>query len=128
MHELNRIVEGLNADPQFLARVAILDRKVLVLSATDTGRSLTIAIGEAGVSIRPHAGEPFDARIEATEEVHWAVLSGQMDADAAFFSGKVRIYGSLVTAFRMKNRFLSLLQSYLAQECAPANKPSVDCS
>ncbi len=116
MMEVNRLVERMNRTPEFVRQLAGFRGATLVLSATDTGRELMITLDGHGVRIQPHADEPFDAKIEATEQVHWAVLSGQMDADAAFFSKNVRIRGSLITAFRVKNRFLSFLQWCLAGE------------
>ena len=65
---------------------------------------------------RTRADGPFDVKIRATEQTHQAVLSGEMDADAAFFTGKVRILGSVLTAFRVKNRFLSFLQRHLTDK------------
>lgn len=117
MRDVSQVAESLNADPGLMAQMAAFNGVTLVLSATDTGRALMIVFGSNGVSTRPYAGEPCDVKIEASEDVHWAILSGQMDADAAFFSRKVRIRGSIVTAFSLKNKFLSLLQSHLANTC-----------
>ncbi len=114
--EVNRLVERMNRDQRFAEQIAEFKNTALVLSATDTGRELMITLGEEGIRARPYAGEPFDVKVLATEDVHWAVLSGQMDADAAFFTRKVRISGRVSTAFRVKNRFLSLLQWHLAGE------------
>jgi hypothetical protein len=112
--ELNQLVEMMNRDPRFIERIAGLKRTKLVLDATDTARAFIIELDNRGVRIRPYAGEDFDVKISAAEEVLWAVLSGQMDADAAFFAGKVHICGSVATAFRVKNKFLGLLQKHLA--------------
>ncbi len=114
LHDARLLEEALNRDPQFLANATQSPETTLVLSATDTGREIMVTLSEQGLRVRLWAGEPFDVKIEATEKVHWAVLSGDMDADAAFFMRKVRIRGSVPTAFRVKNRFLSLLQSCLA--------------
>ncbi len=114
MKELARLVQDMNRNPEFTRQAAELENASLVLSATDTGRELLIALADGRVSVRLFADEPFDVKVRATEQVHWAVLSGQMDADAAFFAGKVHISGSLLTAFRLKNRFLNLLQWHLA--------------
>ncbi len=111
--EVASILDTINRDPQFVRQIAGLKTTTLVMSATDTGRELLILLDKSGVRARPYAGEPHDVQISATEEVHWAVLSGQMDADAAFFAGRVRISGSVTAAFRIKNKFLNLVQSYL---------------
>ena len=67
----------------------------------------------------------FDVKIQASEEIHLAMLSGKMDPDTAFFTGKARIRGSVLTAFRIKNKFLSLVQWHLAREFrAGDNQPS----
>ena len=126
MCQVNRLAESLNGEPRFIGQIAEFNGATLVLSATDTGRELIIVLDGHGASVRPRAGEPFDVKIEATEEVLWAVLSGQMDADGAFFAGRVRIRGSIVTAFRIKNRFLSLLQAHLARESEVAGRFAAD--
>ena len=122
IRELNHLVEMMNRDPQFINQIAGVKNATVVLSAIDTGREFIIGLDKQGVRVCPYAGESFDVKIRATEQVHWAVLSGQMDADAAFFTGKVRICGSVVTAFRVKNRFLSLLQKYIADRLETKNK------
>lgn len=119
MREVDRLVATMNHDSEFIRQAAEFKGTTLVLSATDTGRELMITIDKQGVRACSHTGESFDVKIEATEQIHWAVLSGQMDADAAFFAGKVRICGSIVTAFRVKNRLLSLLQSHLTRKLRP---------
>jgi hypothetical protein len=48
-----------------------------------------------------------------------------MDADAAFFAGKASVSGSVVTAFRLKNRFLSLLRRHLAHRLEIEDKSVV---
>ncbi len=114
LDEVNRLVAFANRDPQFVRQLARFRDTALVLSATDTGRELTILLKGGRVRILPYAEESFDVKIEAAEQVHWDVLLGRMDADAAFFAGKVRIVGSVLVAFRVKNGFLSLLQSHMA--------------
>ena len=111
---MNQLVEMMNRNPQFIKQVTGFKGATLVLSATDTEREFTITLSKQGVRVCAYAVEPFDVKIRATERVLWAVLSGQMDADAAFFAGKASVSGSVVTAFRLKNRFLSLLQRHLA--------------
>lgn len=126
--EMDRIAKALNGDARFLKEIAECTPTTLVLSATDTGREVMIVLDGKGVRVGPYDGEPFDAKIQATEHVHSAVLTGKMDADAAFFTRKVRIRGSLVAAFRLKNRFLSFLQWHwtrrpqAAGECAETAK------
>ena len=113
--EVTCLAERMNEDPQFLKQVAEFKGIRLVLSTTDTAREFMIILDAKGAHVRPYSGEPFDVKIQAEERVHLAVLSGEMDADAAFFAGKVRIRGSVIAAFRVKNRFLSLLQWHLAR-------------
>ncbi|MFQ6034412.1 MAG: U32 family peptidase [Sedimentisphaerales bacterium] len=115
IREVNQLLEVMHDDPQFIKKIAGFKGVVVVLSASDTGREFIIELNKQGVRVRPYSGQPFDVNIQATEQVLWAVLSGQMDADTAFFSGKVRICGSIATAFRVKNSFLSLLQRHLSQ-------------
>jgi len=116
IRQVTRLVEGLNGDPHFRKHVSEFGNTTVVLNATDTGRGIIIVLDGQGVRVRPYAGERFDVKIEATEEVHLSVLSGKMDADAAFFAGRVRISGSVLAAFRVKNKFLSLLQRHWAGE------------
>jgi collagenase-like PrtC family protease/putative sterol carrier protein len=125
IRELNQLVEMMNRDPQFIKQVAGVKSATVVLSAIDTGREFIIGLDKQGVRVCPYAGESFDVKIKATEQVHLAVLSGRMDADAAFFTGKVRICGSVVTAFRVKNRFLSILQKYIAHRLEAKDKLTI---
>ena len=114
--EVDRLVAAMGSARHFVSQLADFDGTTLLLSASDTGRELAIELGEDGVDAYPYEGGPFDVRIRATEWVHQAILYGELDADAAFFAGRVRVSGSLITAFRVKNRFLSLLQRHLAGE------------
>ncbi len=114
LRTVDQLIRTMGRDARFLRRLAEFHGTIVVLSATDTGRELAIVLDGQGVRAHPHDGGPFDVKIRATERVHQAVLFGEMDPDAAFFTGRVRILGSLVTAFRVKNRFLSLLQQYLS--------------
>lgn len=116
INEVEGLVAEMNRDPHVLEQLAEFDGTTLVLSATDTGREMAIVLDGGGVRVSPYAGEPFDVKIRGTEQVHEAVLFGEMDPDAAFFTGKIRISGSIVTAFRIKNRFLSLLQRHFARK------------
>lgn len=85
----------------------------LLLSATDTGHEFMVEFDEFGVKARPYTGGPFHVGIRAKEQVYWSLLTGQVDADAAFFAGKIRVRGSIVKAFRVKNKFLALIQRHV---------------
>jgi predicted lipid carrier protein YhbT len=126
LRELDQLVEMMNDDPQFSERLARFRGTTVVLSATDTKREFIIELDEQGVCVQPYTGESSDVKIQAAEQVLWAVLSGQMDADAAFFAGKVRIRGSVATAFRVKNGFLSFIQKHLAHRLGANNKFAVN--
>ncbi len=110
IREVTGLVEALNGDTQFMDQLAGLAPTTLVLSATDTGREVMIALDGTGVRVSPYGGEPFDAMIQASEHVLAGVLTGEMDADTVFFARKARVRGSMIAAFRLKNRFLSFLQ------------------
>ncbi len=125
IREVNQLVEMMNRNPQFIKQVTEFKGTTLVLSATDTEREFTITLSKQGVRVCAYAVEPFDVKIRATEQVLWAVISGQMDADAAFFAGKAGVSGSVVTAFRLKNRFLSLLQRHIADRLEIEDKSLV---
>ena len=122
LRQVNSLIETMNRDPGFRKAIAGFADTTVVLSATDTGRELLIALDGHGVRVGPYTGGPCDVKIQATEAVHWAVLSGEMDADAAFFLGRVRIRGPVLTAFRVKNRFLSLLQKHVADTSEAADE------
>ncbi len=111
---VSQLIEDISRDPKFMNQIAGFKQISIVFSATDTGREFTVFLDEQRVRVSPGSRESCTFKIWATEQVLWAILSGQMDADAAFFSGKVRIYGSIARAFRVKNRFLSLLQKHLS--------------
>ncbi len=113
--ELSRVVEAVNLDPTFLKLSGECEGIVLVLSATDTGRELAIELTRLGARAEPYEGGRCSVRIKATEKVLWEILSGGMDADAAFFAGKVRVSGSITDALRVKNRLLPLIQANLAR-------------
>lgn len=121
MREVNRLLAALGRDACFRRQVAEFATTTLVLSATDTGRELAVVLGEQGVRAHPYEGEPFDVKIRATESVHQAVLYGELDPDAAFFAGRVRICGCLLTAFRVKNRFLGFVQQHLGRGLGAAD-------
>lgn len=111
---VSQLIEDISRDPKFMNQIAGFKRVSIVFSAADTGREFTVFLDEQRVRVISGSSESCTFKIRATEQVLWAILSGQMDADAAFFSGKVRIYGSIARAFRVKNRFLSLLQKHLS--------------
>jgi putative sterol carrier protein len=113
LRELNQLVDVMNNDPQFIEHAAKFKGTTIVLGATDTKRSFIIKLDKQGVQVHPYIDGPFDVKIQATKQVLWEVLSGQMDSDAAFFAGKASVSGSVFTAFRVKNRFLSFLQKHI---------------
>jgi len=115
LRAVSSIVKIINRDENLIRQLAEFQRATLVLSATDTGRRLMIVLTKQGIQLNHYDGTPFDVEILATEQVHWAVLCGQMDADSAFFAGKMRVHGSVSIAFRVRSRFLGLVQWHLAQ-------------
>ncbi len=111
---VSQLIEDLSCDPEFMNQIIGFKHVSIVFGATDTGREFTVFLDEQRVRVSPGSSESCTFKVWATEQVLWAILSGQMDADAAFFSGKVKISGSIARAFRVKNRFLSLLQKHLS--------------
>jgi collagenase-like PrtC family protease/putative sterol carrier protein len=124
--ELNKLVEVMNNDSQFIECAARFKGTTVVLSATDTKRSYIIKLDKQGVHVHSYINGPFDVKIQAIEQVLWKVLSGQMDADAAFFAGKASVSGSVFTAFRVKNKFLSLLQKHITHKLEVKDKSFVN--
>ncbi len=122
LFELNQLADVMNHDPQFIKHTAGFKNTSVVLSATDTKRSFMLKLNGQGVQISRYLDGPFDVKIQAAEQVLWDVLSGQMDADAAFFAGKARVCGSVYTAFRVKNKFLSFLQKHIAHKLDAQDK------
>jgi putative sterol carrier protein len=122
IREMNGLVEMMNRDPQFIKQAAAFKGIKLVLADTDTGHKFAIELNEQGVRFQAYRGGSFDVKIQATKQVLWAVISGQMDADTAFFAGKARVSGSVVKAFRLKNKFLSLLQGHLSHKLEAEDK------
>ncbi len=125
-HELNEIVEKMNSDQEFIKATAAFKTTTIVLSATDTGREFIILLDKQGVQVRPYVGEPFDVMIKAAQQILWEILSGRMDADAAFFAGKVNVCGSVIKAFYVKNRFLGILQKHVAHKLEVEGKLTVN--
>ncbi len=111
---VSQLIEDISCDPEFMNQIAGVKRVSIAFIAKDTGREFTVFFDGQCVRVRPGSSESCTLKIRETEQVLWAILSGQRDADAAFFSGKVRIYGSIAKAFQVKNRFLSLLQKHLS--------------
>jgi putative sterol carrier protein len=124
--ELDELTETMNHDKQFMEQMATFKATTIVISATDTKREFIILLDKQGVQARPYAGESFDVMFKAAEQILWEVLSGRMDADAAFFAGKVNVCGSAVKAFRVKNRFLSILQKHVAHKLEVEDKLTVN--
>ncbi len=122
LSELSQLVGVMNNDPQFIKHVAMFKGTTVVLSATDTKRSFIIKLDKQGVQVHHYIDGPFDVKIQATEQVLWEVLSGRMDADAAFFAGKASVSGSVITAFRVKNKFLSFLQKHITHRLEAKDK------
>lgn len=119
IEEVTKLAQMMNTDQHFLDELGAFKNTTVLLSASDTGREFLIKLDKKrGVAVQPYAGEPFKVKIRATEQVLWDVFSGKMDADAAFFSGKATVSGSIITAFRVKNKFLSLLQKHFARNLA----------
>ncbi len=116
IRELNELTEMMNRDKQFMEQMATFKTTTIVISATDTKREFIILLDTQGVQVHPYAGESFDVMIKAAEQILWEILSGRMDADTAFFAGKVSVCGSVVKAFHVKNRFLSILQKYVVHK------------
>ncbi len=123
--ELNQLVEVMNNDSQFIEHAARFKGTTIVLSAADTKRSFIIKLDKQGVQVHPYLKGSYDVKIQATEQVLWEVLSGRLDADAAFFAGKASVSGSVFTAFRVKNKFLSLLQKHVTHRLNVEDKSFV---
>ncbi len=122
LRELNQLLDVMNNDPQFIEHAARLKGTTVVFSATDTKRSFIITLDKQGAQVHPYLKGSYDVKIQATEQVLWEVFSGRMDADAAFFAGKARVSGSVFTAFRIKNKFLSFLQKHITHRLEVEDK------
>ncbi len=123
--ELDELTEEMNRDRDFIEQMSTFKATTIVVSTTDTDREFIILLDKQGVQVRPYTGESFDVTIKASEQILWKVLSGRMDADAAFFTGKVSVCGSVVKAFHVKNRFLSILQKHVAHKLEFEDKLTV---
>lgn len=107
--ELRKIIELVKQDSAMMSRLS-KENKIIVFKTMDTNRSITIELKDGNVFGYIGESEKFDLRFEAQESIYLKILSGEMDPDAAFFSRKISIYGSILDAVELKNIFLSEFQ------------------
>ncbi len=107
--------ESLRADKRVLKELRGAKTTKVLFVARDTGRRITVEIGNGRLSCHLGDGAESDVTIEAAEETLAGVISGDLDADAAYFCGKLRVRGSLVAAFKLRVKLLGLIQAHAAK-------------
>lgn len=107
--ELNRLLKIVKQDSELIDQLS-KENKIIVFYATDTDRTITIKLGDG--DIVGYIGEPekYDLKFAALEIIHLGILCGEIDPEGAFFSRKIRIYGSILETVRFKNMYLSKIQ------------------
>ncbi len=87
----------------------------VMFAARDTGRRILVELGGGRLRCRLDGGSEFDVIIEATEETLAGIMTGERDADAEFFSGRLSVRGSLAAAFLLRTKLLGLVQACAAR-------------
>ncbi len=107
--------ESLRADKRVVRELRAPKTTKVLFVARDTGRRITVEIGNGRLSCRLGDGAESDVMIEAAEETLAGVIRGDLDADAAYFSGRLRVRGSLAAAFKLRVKLLGLVQAHAAR-------------
>ncbi len=107
--------ESLSADKRVIKELGGAKTTKVLFFARDTGRRITVEVGNGRLSCHLGGGVQSDVIIEAAEETLAGIIMGSLDADAAYFSGRLRVRGSLVAAFKLRVRLLGLVQAHAAK-------------
>ena len=106
---LSVLIESIRRDPEIMDEIRREKRrKVALFEASDTGKVISIIFDKGDISSYLGRTDKYDLRFEATEATHLGILNGQIDPDSAFFTRKIKIYGPLIEAVRLKNLFLKM--------------------
>ena len=112
--------ESLRADKRVVKELGGRKTTKVLFVARDTGRRITVEIGNGRLSCHLGDGVESDVTIEAAEETLAGVIRGDLDADAAYFSGRLRVRGSLAAAFKLRVKLLGLVQAHAARVKVPS--------
>jgi putative sterol carrier protein len=112
--------ESLRADKRVVRELGGAKTTRVLFVARDTGRRITVEIGNGRLSCHLGDGAESDVMIEAAEETLAGVIRGDLDADAAYFSGRLQVQGSLVAAFKLRVKLLGLVQAHAARVRVPS--------
>ncbi len=107
------IEESLSNDERAREAARAIEPATVVFAAVDTDRRVAVELAGGRISLRLDGATACDVMIEATEETLSKIFRGESDADAAYFSGRLSIRGSLMTAFRLRTRLLGLVQAHV---------------
>ncbi len=124
--------DALSADEKVLKVVAGMKPTRIAFAAPETGRRVMVEVGGGRLSFRlggeDECDVEYDVMIEATEDTLARVIRGEWDADAADFTGRLRIRGSLAAAFTLRVKLLGLVQMHAAKirvaSMIPAARPA----
>ena len=104
--ELSKIVERAKNNEKCLKAIADIKEKTIFIEATDTGEKCYFQVKEGSI-IGPFKGdfESPDVKLIAPEDVFLRIWKGEMDPDAGYLLGRVKIKGSFFDAVKVKNVF-----------------------
>lgn len=126
---LQSLEESLLGDEAAMKTLSAMEPTKVSFIAKDTGLQVALEVGNGRLSCRLGVQAEPDVVMEATEETLVGVLSGALDADIAYFCGKLSIRGSLAAAFRLRIKLLGLVQAHAASVSASlAPSPSGESS
>ncbi len=109
--KLNTLMKLIKHDIELAERLSRRN-KTIVFQAADTGLTITIKLKNGDISGSIYDPEKYDIKFVASEDIHFRILNGDIDPDGAFFSRKIKIYGSLLDTVRFKNECLGKIQTY----------------
>lgn len=104
-HVLTRLGGTMMArHPGMLARLGAEAGKLLLLDATDLPALILLRADPLSLSLHPrHSAPEADAQIRGSLSAFLAMLHGESDGDALFFSGELAISGDTSAVLALRN-------------------------
>ncbi|BBD72756.1 hypothetical protein HS1genome_1145 [Sulfodiicoccus acidiphilus] len=96
---LSRVVETVNSDQSLMAELKGFN-KVFQFD-TNADKYYVVFNSDGSLSISRGVHQSPSATLSASEEVMDGIISGKMDAISAFFQGKLKVSGDVMSAQRL---------------------------
>ncbi len=116
---LSLLEESLSNDERAREVARAIGPATVVFAAVDSDRRVAVELAGGRILLRLDSVTAYDVMIEATEDTLSEIFRGASDADAAYFSGRLSVRGSLMTAFRLRARLLGLVQEHVVGMGSP---------